>query len=416
MPVSAEYLLHQKEIHGFYVASFARIFLLCALGFVVYLSSIQQIIIYEICASITLVVLISLVMIYRVHKTRNVKVAGVVGVIFDVLILAILPALWYFLLQEKPVPPAVLTKTMFPFVWLLVLLIQLFSLRPSMPFVIGFSAGFIQIAFLVFTYFDSTTKFSTSLLAISEPNTVVVTYQAAAILSAIFSGLVGSYIVSSVRTMLIDAEFAAGDEVLFRENSSRAIGGTETVAAVVSAEIRNFTAETENLEAEQIFKVLSIYHRTMGAVIRSFGGKIAANNETLCAAFMFSVGSRRSNGAEQAVEAAKHMQSALIELNKVLLENKLPKVAVDIGIHCGTIAVGSLNINGRPVFTLAGETVTLAQRVKNACKTTETPVLFTSTIKEKLNHSVQVLPVGAFSIKEKNKKIALYTSVHFKGN
>ena len=415
MPVSAEYLLHQKEIHGFYVASFARIFLLCALGFVVYLSSIQQIIIYEICASITLVVLISLVMIYRVHKTRNVKVAGVVGVIFDVLILAILPALWYFLLQEKPVPPAVLTKTMFPFVWLLVLLIQLFSLRPSMPFVIGFSAGFIQIAFLVFTYFDSTTKFSTSLLAISEPNTVVVTYQAAAILSAIFSGLVGSYIVSSVRTMLIDAEFAAGDEVLFRENSS-CYRRNRNSSCRCFCRNTEFTAETENLEAEQIFKVLSIYHRTMGAVIRSFGGKIAANNETLCAAFMFSVGSRRSNGAEQAVEAAKHMQSALIELNKVLLENKLPKVAVDIGIHCGTIAVGSLNINGRPVFTLAGETVTLAQRVKNACKTTETPVLFTSTIKEKLNHSVQVLPVGAFSIKEKNKKIALYTSVHFKGN
>lgn len=409
MPIPATDLLRQKEIHGFYTASFARIFLLIAIGAVIYLSELPQINIYEFCGFIGFIAFVSMLMIVRVHKTRKVKAAGIIGVGFDVLILAAMPYVWYFLLLGKAVSPAALTKTVFPFVWVLVLIIQLFSLRPSMPLIIGLASGLIQIALLVFTYFDNSTRFSTSLLDMSEQNTVVITYQAVAILSAFFSGLVGSYVVSSVRNLLVDCEFASGEEVLFKEDSSDSRGGTETEAAVLSAEIRNFTAETENLAAEQIFKVLSLYHRKMGAIVKSLGGKIAANNETMCAAFVFSVGPRRNNGAEQAVQAAVQMMNALKELNMQLAENKLPEISIDIGIHCGTIAVGSLHINGRPVFTLAGETVTLALRVKNACKSTKIPLLFSGAIKEKMNSSGRATPVGAFSVRDREDKIALYT-------
>ena len=411
MSIPADNLLRQKEIHGLYAATFARVFLLLGIGAIVYFSALPQMLVYEICGPMLFVVLMSLIMIFRVHKTRKSKAAGIFGLVLDVMILVALPFIWYFFLAEKPMPPAAVTKTMFPFIWLMILIIQLFSLKPYMPFVIGLSAGIIQAGMLVFTYFDSNTKFSTSLMEISDPNTVIVTYQAAAILSAIFSGLVGAYIASSVRNLLVDAEFASGDEVLFKEETSDARSGTETEAAVLSCEIKNFTAETEGLEAEQIFKVLSFFHKTMGAIVRSHGGKIAANNETLCAAFMFSVGPRRNNGAEQALQAAVKMLESTDELNKLLVENKLPKVEIDIGIHCGTIAVGSLHINGRPVFTLAGETVTFAQRVKNACKSTGVPLLFSGFTKDMLNGSEKYAsPVGSFSVRGKEEKITVYTT------
>ncbi len=411
MSVPADNLLLQKEIHGLYAASFARIFLLLSVGAVIYFSTLPQTLIYEICGPMLFVAFVSFIMIFRVHKTRKPKAAGIFGLVLDVIILAGLPLLWFFFLAEKPLPPAAITKTMYPFIWLLILIIQLFSLKPAMPFVIGLSAGIIQTGLLVFTYFAPETKFSTSLMEISDPNTVVVSYQAAAILSAIFSGLVGAYIASSVRNLLVDAEFASGDEVLFKEETSDARGGTETEAAVLSCEIRNFTAATEGLEAEQIFKVLSLFHRTMGAIVKSCGGKIAANNETLCAAFMFSVGPRRNNGAEQALQAAVKMIESIDELNKLLAENKLPEIEIDIGIHCGTIAVGSLHINGRPVFTLAGETVTFAQRVKNACKSTGVPLLFSGFTKDMLNGSEKYAsPVGSFSVRGKDEKITVYTT------
>lgn len=411
MSVPADNLLLQKEIHGLYAASFARIFLLLSVGAVIYFSALPQTLIYEICGPMLFVAFVSFIMIFRVHKTRKPKAAGIFGLVLDVIILAGLPLLWFFFLAEKPLPPAAITKTMYPFIWLLILIIQLFSLKPAMPFVIGLSAGIIQTGLLVFTYFAPETKFSTSLMEISDPNTVVVSYQAAAILSAIFSGLVGAYIASSVRNLLVDAEFASGDEVLFKEETSDARGGTETEAAVLSCEIRNFTAATEGLEAEQIFKVLSLFHRTMGAIVKSCGGKIAANNETLCAAFMFSVGPRRNNGAEQALQAAVKMIESIDELNKLLVENKLPEIEIDIGIHCGTIAVGSLHINGRPVFTLAGETVTFAQRVKNACKSTGVPLLFSGFTKDMLNGSEKYAsPVGSFSVRGKDEKITVYTT------
>ncbi len=411
MPIPADNLLRQKEIHGLYAASFARIFLLLGVSAIVYFSALPQTVVYEICGSMLFVVFVSLIMILKVHKSRKSKAAGIFGLVLDVIILAALPLLWYFFLAEKPMPPAAITKTMYPFIWLMILIIQLFSLRPAMPFVIGLSAGIIQIGLFVFTYFAPNTKFSTSLMEISDPNTVIVTYQAAAILSAVFSGLVGAYIASSVRNLLVDAEFASGDEVLFKEETSDARGGTETEAAVLSCEIKNFTAETEGLEAEQIFKVLSMFHRTMGAIVRSCGGKIAANNETLCAAFMFSVGPRRNNGAEQALQAAVKMIESIDELNKMLADNKLPEIEIDIGIHCGTIAVGSLHINGRPVFTLAGETVTFAQRVKNACKSTGVPLLFSGFTKDMLNGSEKYAsPVGSFSVRGKDEKITVYTT------
>ena len=411
MSIPADYLLLQKEIHGLYAATFARIFLLLGIGTVVYYSRLQQPIINEICGIMGFAAFVSLIMIYKVHKTRKPKAVGILGLILDVIILATIPVLWYFFLAEKPLPSAAMTKTMYPFIWLLILIIQLFSLKPAMPFVIGLSAGIIQTGMLVYTYFDPATKFSTSLMEISDPNTVVVSYQAAAILSAIFSGLVGAYIASSVRNLLVDAEFASGDEVLFKEESSDTRSGTETEAAVLSCEIKNFTAETEGLEAEQIFKVLSMFHRTMGAIVRSHGGKIAANNETLCAAFMFSVGPRRNNGAEQALQSAVKMHEAIDELNKMLKENKLPEIEIDIGIHCGTIAVGSLHINGRPVFTLAGETVTFAQRVKNACKSTGVSLLFSGFTKDMLNGSEKYAsPVGSFSIRGKEEKMTVYTT------
>ena len=417
MSLPADNLLRQKEIHGLYAATFARVFLLLAIGVVVYYSSLPQNLIYEICGTMLFVIFVSLIMIFKVHKSRNPKGAGIFGLILDVLILAGLPLFWYFFLAEKPLPPAALTKTMYPFIWLLILIVQLFSLRPSMVFVIGLSAGLIQAGLLVFTYFDPNTKFSTSLSGISDANTVVITYQAAAILSAIFSGLVGAYIVSSVRNLLVDAEFASGDEVLFTDDTSDARSGTETEAAVLSCEIKNFTAETEGLVAEQIFKVLSMFHRTMGAIVRSHNGKIAANNETLCAAFMFSVGPRRNNGAEQALQAAVKMLESIGELNKMLADNKLPEIEIDIGIHCGTIAVGSLHINGRPVFTLAGETVTFAHRVKNACKSTGVSLLFTGFTKDMLNGSEKYAqPVGSFSVRGKEEKISLYTTSQIKNS
>ena len=52
MPIPATDLLRQKEIHGFYTASFARIFLLIAIGAVIYLSELPQINIYEFCGFI----------------------------------------------------------------------------------------------------------------------------------------------------------------------------------------------------------------------------------------------------------------------------------------------------------------------------------------------------------------------------
>ena len=110
MSIPADYLLLQKEIHGLYAATFARIFLLLGIGTVVYYSRLQQPIINEICGTLGFVAFVSLITIYRVHKTRKPKVVGIVGLILDVIILAAIPLLWYFFLSEKPLPSAAMTK------------------------------------------------------------------------------------------------------------------------------------------------------------------------------------------------------------------------------------------------------------------------------------------------------------------
>ena len=161
-------------------------------------------------------------------------------------------------------------------------------------------------------------------------------------------------------------------ELLSKKDITEVSLGEYRVAkmAVLSADIRNFTATSEKLAPIQVFDMLNSYLRRVAPLIRKFGGLIEKYlGDGIIAIF--------PESAESAVNCAIAMQEEMIELRKEFEERNMPSIKIGIGVHYGNVVIGTGGDNERMTEISLSEDIDIAIKTEAATKLYQKPILIT---------------------------------------
>ena len=141
-------------------------------------------------------------------------------------------------------------------------------------------------------------------------------------------------------------------------------------AAVLSADIRNFTSTSEKLVPIQVFDMLNSYLRRVAPLIRKYNGIIEKYlGDGIIAIF--------PNSAESALNCAIEMQEQMNELRQEFASRGMPQIQIGIGVHYGDIVIGTGGNSDRMTEISLSKDIDIAVNTESKTKQYHKPILAT---------------------------------------
>ncbi|MSQ28724.1 MAG: cyclic nucleotide-binding domain-containing protein [Dehalococcoidia bacterium] len=189
------------------------------------------------------------------------------------------------------------------------------------------------------------------------------------VLLVVSSLLVG---VMSDRSKLRETEYAALERLrryLSPGVADAIISGKEQLGlassrkelTVLFADLRGFTGLAEQMEPEELSRLLNQYLSAMTEVIFRHGGTLDKYIGDGVMAF-FGDPVALDDHEERAIKAALEMRGRFYELRSMWYMEGRENVGLGIGLHSGYVTVGSFGSGGRMEYTCIGSNVNLASR------------------------------------------------------
>ncbi len=152
-------------------------------------------------------------------------------------------------------------------------------------------------------------------------------------------------------------------DLVLAGREERPIEGREVEAAVLVADMRDFTAAAEGLTPQELFETLNAYLAPMVEVVIGHRGMI---DKFTGDGFMalFGVPEPGPDDAGRAVAAAWALRRAVARVTDGRAARGLPVAALGYGVHWGTVMAGTIGGEQRMEFTVVGDTVNVAHRVQ----------------------------------------------------
>ncbi|MBR6340297.1 MAG: adenylate/guanylate cyclase domain-containing protein [Treponema sp.] len=154
--------------------------------------------------------------------------------------------------------------------------------------------------------------------------------------------------------------------------------------AVLSADIRNFTATSEKLEGIQVFDMLNSYLGRIAPLIRKYGGLIEKYlGDGIIAIF--------PESAQSALNCALEMQEEMIELRREFEARQMPAIKIGIGIHYGNVVIGTGGDQERMTEISLSQDIDIAIKTEAATKIYHRPILVTKETLAQAANEVRAL-------------------------
>lgn len=166
-----------------------------------------------------------------------------------------------------------------------------------------------------------------------------------------------------------------------------ALGGKKQVLSIMFADIRGFTAFSENKDPADVIQRLNEYLTAMTDSILKHGGTLDKYLGDGLMAF-FGAPIYYPDHVERAIIVAKEIQQKVEALNRKWVAAGEVPLLVAVGVNTGPAVVGNVGSPERMDYTLIGEDVNLASRVEALTKLFETLILISG-------RSYDLLPEGA---------------------
>ncbi len=319
--------------------------------------------------------------LYLLARAKFVRIVGLIGCGMDIAILSALPVIWYVSVGGTEVPPAYMLKTQLTVLTLGLIALNALAIRPLYPVVVAAGGFSVHLALLIYVLREPRTIVSSDFVDSAMGPALSIEFVLIAMLIIAGTGAVmGTLTLIARRTVVQGVQLEVANAHLGRYFSpgvvSRisseaeavlAVGGRTQQVAVMFCDIRDFTTITENLPPSEVVEFLSQYHTRMVEVIFGFGGTI---DKFIGDAIMVTFGTPdpASDDAERSVRAGLAMNAELAELNAGRERRNLAKIRHGIGIHFGPVIAGNIGTEERLEYTVIGDTVNVASRIQDACK------------------------------------------------
>ena len=184
------------------------------------------------------------------------------------------------------------------------------------------------------------------------------------------------------------------------------LGGEKRYATFLFTDVRGFTNMSETLPPEQVTYIMNKALTAQQSAVQANGGMV---DKYIGDAMMaiFNAPLDQIQHENKAIKTAIDIQKNMVVLNKELVQQNLPEIAIGIGIHTGDAVIGNMGSATRFDYTAIGDAVNTAARLESATKEYKVDLLIGSTTKIKTNYKLNY--VNEIFVKGKNKGIKVYT-------
>lgn len=215
-----------------------------------------------------------------------------------------------------------------------------------------------------------------------------------------------------LRRLVLDSE----DEVLSTDvvaESAPQPAGEEKSLAILFADIRGFTAFSENLLPYDVIHALNRYYHQIGRVIARHGGVIDNYmGDGILAVFGLSENS--SHVVSAAIKAGLDMLDVVERLKPYFEGIHSKSFEIGIGLHYGEVIVGSIGTESEKKRTIVGDAVNFASRIESANKNVGTNFLISEAAYLQAGDEVEVNKCPPWDIRGKTGQYHLYEIVKAK--
>jgi len=152
----------------------------------------------------------------------------------------------------------------------------------------------------------------------------------------------------------------------------------EKEMTILFCDIRGFTQLSESMKPKDSFAFINRYLNIMVPVINKHGGTVDKfMGDGIMALF--------PDSPDNALNAAVGMNNALSKYNKKLQAKGLPTVKIGLGLHTGTMMLGTVGTSSRMDVTVISDTVNAAARIEALTKTFLSSILISEELRIKLD-------------------------------
>jgi adenylate cyclase len=168
--------------------------------------------------------------------------------------------------------------------------------------------------------------------------------------------------------------------------------GVTVEAAVVIADLRGFTAISEQYPRDTIIALLNEYFDTLCEPIERHGGEILKfMGDGLLAIF--------PGDAVSAIRAVSDMCKGMASLNAAREARGSQTLGLGVGANYGDVMYGNIGSCKRLDFTVIGPAVNVAARLESLTKTVGRSVLFSETLVAKAAEHIELHCLGKFNLR-----------------
>lgn len=174
--------------------------------------------------------------------------------------------------------------------------------------------------------------------------------------------------------------------------------GERTRATILFFDLRNFTALSETMRAEEVVALLNHIFTDIVDIIFEHTGTL---DKFLGDGLMAVFGVPLATGSDElnAVTAAIKIRDAVNEINRFRVLEGLPPVSFGIGIHTGDVVAGNVGSKRRVDYTVIGKSVNLASRVESLTKHFNTDILISRDTYDLVKDSVDCCQFDAVPVR-----------------
>jgi class 3 adenylate cyclase len=191
---------------------------------------------------------------------------------------------------------------------------------------------------------------------------------------------------------------------LGRRSAARVLSGPlrrdvgETIRAVLLyADLRNFTALSEEAPPASVITALDAWFDCMAGSVHAFGGEVLKFIGDGMLAIFPVAGDTPRNACDAALRAVSSAQAGMAHLDVARRGQGLPSLEFGAALHLGEILWGNVGAADRLDFTAIGPAVNLVSRLEGLCRPLGRTVLISGAVA--MEATAKLVPLGTHALR-----------------
>ena len=194
-----------------------------------------------------------------------------------------------------------------------------------------------------------------------------------------------------------------------RDPGEVTLAGESREMTVLFSDVRGFTGISENLEPEELTRLMNAFLTPMTRVIHQHRGTIDKYMGDAIMAF-WGAPLDDADHARHALFAAREMQTTMADLQASFEREGWPPLSVGIGINTGVMNVGNMGSEFRMAYTAMGDAVNLGSRLEGLTRSYGVSII----VSESTRHAVpefEYRELDVVRVKGKDHPVAIHEPI-----